>query len=562
MASLSKSRLLFGFTSPRTIEKIIPEIQLLCDNFEDKVWDNKNQISFYNMLTHSSFFEGGSVQKIKDGMAARDRINRAPKALGFVELSPTIKLTEAGKYLLSGKRTEEVITRQLLKFQLPSPNHTQSKDLNFQYNIKPYLELFRLIYDLGGITKTEIATFFLQMIDYNKYESIKEQILSYREKCKANKGKVNRATFLYHVQKDVILNTWEPSELKIREGNDNSLDKKIKTKISNLMDYADAMFRYIRATGLISLEKRSYRIIISPTRIDDVKYILENIPREPYKYQSNNEFFKYLYSATNIKLLSDDKEKIKGQLKKFGVGIKTNTENVEDLKDLLSNTYTKIKENKEKEITIKLQQYEEFSDIIETFDKIKSKDIIDPALMLEYNSWRAMTMIDHAQTIRGNFNTDIDFMPLSTAGGNKSDIEILYKDFGLIVEVTTATGSKQYEMEGEPVARHYGRAKEKIHPNMYCLFIATNLNSDCVGYMFNTNRMNTKAYGGKTKIIPLSTDDFKTFLLTAKEHRIKDEKAIKNWLEKLWEKGQDPNIDEEEWRGYIKSSLTNWSRAI
>jgi hypothetical protein len=34
MANLSKTKALFAFTSPRTIEKIIPEIKILTENFE------------------------------------------------------------------------------------------------------------------------------------------------------------------------------------------------------------------------------------------------------------------------------------------------------------------------------------------------------------------------------------------------------------------------------------------------------------------------------------------------------------------------------------------------
>jgi hypothetical protein len=47
----------------------------------------------------------------------------APKALGFVTLSPVIGLTLAGQELIQSKRKEEIFLRQLLKFQQPSPYH-------------------------------------------------------------------------------------------------------------------------------------------------------------------------------------------------------------------------------------------------------------------------------------------------------------------------------------------------------------------------------------------------------------------------------------------------------
>ena len=71
--------------------------------------------------------------------SARDRITRAPKALGFVDLKPVIRITEPGKRLIYGKRTEEVLLRQLLKFQLPSPYHKEPEQFNGVFGVKPYL---------------------------------------------------------------------------------------------------------------------------------------------------------------------------------------------------------------------------------------------------------------------------------------------------------------------------------------------------------------------------------------------------------------------------------------
>ena len=119
-------------------------------------------------------------------MVARDRITRAPKALGFVDLEPKIKLTQAGKLLLSEKRLDELFTRQLLKFQLPSPYHTQSKTIDF--NVRPYLELLRLITVVGSLSKTEIALFFSQLTNYKKLDVIAKKILDFRANAKHYKG--------------------------------------------------------------------------------------------------------------------------------------------------------------------------------------------------------------------------------------------------------------------------------------------------------------------------------------------------------------------------------------
>ena len=114
------NKLLFFTTSPRTPAKMIPEIQLLHENFSGLSWNKSTQEQFIDKLAQSDFFEGKGSPTDK-AFSARDRINRAPKALGFINLKPHIELTEAGIAFVYGKRPQEIFLRQLLKFQLPSP---------------------------------------------------------------------------------------------------------------------------------------------------------------------------------------------------------------------------------------------------------------------------------------------------------------------------------------------------------------------------------------------------------------------------------------------------------
>jgi hypothetical protein len=113
MSNLSKTKHLFGFTSPRTIEKIIPEIQLLIKYFEGENWSGNEgvQLKFFDLLYKSGFYEG-ETYPTDPALAARDRITRAPKALGFIDLRPIISITDAGKELLSTNRPYDIITKQ------------------------------------------------------------------------------------------------------------------------------------------------------------------------------------------------------------------------------------------------------------------------------------------------------------------------------------------------------------------------------------------------------------------------------------------------------------------
>ena len=177
MANLKDTKTIFAFTSPRTIEKIIPEINLLVESYSGKKRDWNTQELFFKDLFKSEFYEWKSLPQ-DFAFAARDRITRAPKALWFVDLKPTIQLTEAWKILLSWKRVHEIITKQLLKFQLPSPYHKVSD--NKWFNIRPYLELLRFIQILWNPSKIEIAIFFVQMINYNNFDDIINKVKSYR----------------------------------------------------------------------------------------------------------------------------------------------------------------------------------------------------------------------------------------------------------------------------------------------------------------------------------------------------------------------------------------------
>ena len=139
MANVKKIKALFGFTSPRTIEKIVPEIRLLIEKFSGIKWNKSTQIEYFKTLFDSEYYDGGKMPR-DISLAGRDRITRAPKSLGFVDLNPNIKLTRAGEKLLTEIRVHETFTKQLLKFQLPSPYHKLPPETFF---VKPYLEFLR-----------------------------------------------------------------------------------------------------------------------------------------------------------------------------------------------------------------------------------------------------------------------------------------------------------------------------------------------------------------------------------------------------------------------------------
>ncbi len=508
------SQVLFITTSPRTPAKMVPEIDLLIKNFQGKVWNKETQCDFMEILREEDFYNGRGSND--PSFSARDRINRAPKSLGFVTLSPTIQITPAGKALIKARNKEEVFLRQMLKFQIPSPFHKPTaKAANFC--VKPYLEMLRLVRHLGTLKFDELQIFGMQLTDYHEFDNIVNKIEQFRILKAQNVGryKAFKDEYLKEELKSIYSTRIANGETKTRESNDASLKKFLNTQSSNMRDYADACFRYLRATGLVNVSHIGKSLSIVPSRIEDVDYILQTVDREPCFVDDEYHYVAYLGSTETPRLLTDNKEMIMARIEQeFPEFAHQGDYQFDDntpmlkLKEMLSDLVQLRKDdNINKEIK-EIKDFHQYDEINNTYNQIEGKEIYDAPLMLEYNTWRAMTMLDGGN-IQANLNFDDFGKPLSTAAGNMADIVCDYDDFKLTVEVTMATGQKQYDMEGEPVSRHLGKLKKTTDKPCYCLFIAPSINEACVAHFFALHQMNISYYGGKSVIIPLPLNVFR-----------------------------------------------------
>ena len=505
------SKVLFVTTSPRTPAKMIPEITLLKKHFEGKKWNSDSQAAFMELLRDENYFNGSGAKD--PAFSARDRINRAPKSLGFVTLSPKISLTPAGERLISAKRTEEIFLRQLLKFQLPSPFHVPGRDAA-KFCIKPYLELFRLIRHFGALKFDELMIFGLQMTDYHQFDSIAAKIEKFRvdKANNTNNYRAFKSEYLRNELKAVYSNEISKGKTKTRESGDDSVVTFLSTKASNMKDYADACIRYLRATGMVTISHIGKTLSIAKEKEEEVDYFLNTIDREPYYVKDKKEYAAYLGASDVPVLWSDNRDRILSRLKNEfpNVYIEDKTP-TEKLKDILDNSlYIRQQDILYKEVTA-IKNKREYDDIQNMFEQIEKATIYDVPLMLEWNVWRAMTMLDGGN-ISANLKFDDFGKPMSTAQGNMADIECDYGSFNITVEVTTASGQRQYEMEGEPVARHLGKIKKSTRKETYCLFIAPTINPACISHFFVLQQMNVEFYGGRSTIIPLELNVFRKMI--------------------------------------------------
>lgn len=557
MAKSIDSKVLFITTSPRTPEKMIPEIDLLSKNFEGKKWNTETQIAFMELLRNENFFNGSGNND--PAFSARDRINRAPKALGFILLEPTIKLTESGKALISAKRKEEVFLRQLLKFQIPSPYHTPSEKAADFY-VKPYLEILRLIYTLGTLKFDELMIFGLQLTDYREFDNIVKKI----EKFRIDREKTSKKyrEFKYYAQmnelQEIYSSELAKGETSTRESNIATAKKFLQTKASNMHDYADACIRYLRATGLVSISHIGRSLSILTEKKKDVEFILNNISREPVFIDDKAKYLDYLGNSELPKLLTDNKDSLLQKIKE-----ENPTEQIQEsvtiheLKEKLDDLIITKREKLIQSQIAEIKDYKKYDDIQTTFTQIEENDIYDPSLILEWNVWRGMTMLDGGN-IKANLKFDDFGNPMSTAQGNMADIVCDYETFGLTVEVTMASGQKQYEMEGEPVSRHLAKFKKETGKEAYCLFVAPTINESCIAHFYGLHNLNISYYGGKSVIVPLPLNVFKKMLEDSfKASYIPNPEQVKSFFE-YSRTVASTSHSEQEWYNKVVEKALNW----
>ena len=551
------SKVLFITTSPRTPLRMIPEIELLNSHFAGKQWNTETQTAFMQLLKEENFFYGEGAND--PAFSARDRINRAPKSLGFVTLSPTIELTPAGQELVQTKRKEEIFLRQLLKFQLPSPFHKPTTKAA-EFWVKPYLEIFRLIRYFGSLTFDEVQIFGLQLVDYKLFDSIIAKIKKYRIDKAQNElnYKKFRAEYLFNELKIIYKDEIKTGSTKTRESNDASIAKFLNTKASNMRDYTDALFRYLRATGLVNISHIGKSISIAPEKVQEVDYFLQNTNREPCFIDDEKQYSDYLGNATIPQLFTDNKELLLSKIHSDFPQIKANkTLSLSALKDILFEEIAKRKEGIISKQITEIKDYHLYDDINNTFSQITDKSLYDMPLILEWNTWRAMTMLDGGQ-VSANLKFDDFGNPMSTAQGNMADIVCDYGDFGVTVEVTMQTGQRQYETEGEPVSRHLAKWKKETGKPSYCLFVAPDINEACIAHFYALHKMNISYYGGTSTIIPLPLSVFQKMVTDSyKASYTPQPKQVRQFFDFSNELANTTN-NELEWYNGITQKALNW----
>ncbi|AEE12702.1 AlwI family type II restriction endonuclease [Porphyromonas asaccharolytica] len=227
---------------------------------------------------------------------------------------------------------------------------------------------------------------------------------------------------------------------------------------SVVSEYPDDFIRKMRLTGLISLRGAGRFIDINHNEDQTINYILTHYKEWYHPFSDEKKYFEY---ASTIVPYFD----------KACTALTIKTDAGKALKRLSSlSEYAPDMVKKELSIIEKGRS-----------SKHPTLRFVPAPARLEFLTALAICQTFEKVAVSPNYPCDDEGLPLSTAGGDKGDIECMEGSRGVLVEVTTAGGRTQTMMECWPVGRHLETfAKESGDFNAEGVFVAPTLYIDTI----------------------------------------------------------------------------------
>ena len=419
----------------------------------------------------------------KLGFISGDRFRRFPAAtVRFQDLveenlgltGVPYEVTPIGRRLIAATTPgaiQDIFLRQLLRLEITSPVEDEGED----FRVKPLVLVLQILdaleaRNMKGVNREEIAAFIQTAHDHTGIASRIEAIVAHRLAREQERGRVARSRF------DAAARNAAGSGAGIQG--------------DSLRDYADTTFRYLRMSGLFSVEGK--RLRLRPERRVAIDKILEVEPvfiaqTDPKQYLV--QFYRGGTIPTDdsntalaiIQRYADllTQRGIEPRVQAFQLEGRTDHE-IEAARHEIQEQY---KTEREREYVHSHSTNDEtIQDTLEYLKKLGGDDtaeaeIDDDPSFLEWATWRGLLVFN---SLRGepnktrNFQIDEDMRPVGTAPGGRPDIVMSYPDFLLVAEVTMMRGSRQEAAEGEPVRRHVSDVftQNADGRDVYGLFVA------------------------------------------------------------------------------------------
>lgn len=449
------------------------------------------------------FVSGDRFRRFPDGaVRLQDLLN---EGLGLTGVA--YEVTPIGKRLMVASTPgaiQDIFLRQLLRLEVTSPLEDEGEE----FRLKPLVFMLQVQNELEkrnekGVNREEIAAFLQTAHDHSDVVQRVEAIISHRQARELISGRVARSRF----------------DAAAR----NTAGEVVGIAGDSLRDYADTTFRYLRMSGLFSVEGK--RLQLRPERRVAINTILEREPvfiAQSHPHQYLIEFYKGGTIPTDDRetalaiiqryadLLTERGIEPKVQVSDLGGKTDHEIESArheiqEQYKTEREREYARAHSNDDQTIKDALEYLKRLNG-----DATAEAEIEDEPSFLEWATWRGLltfnSLRDEPNKTR-NFQIDEDMRPVGTAPGGRPDMVMSYPDFLLVTEVTMMRGSRQEAAEGEPVRRHVSEVSSRTSDgrDVYGLFVAPVIDLN-TAETFRTGTWYRQGVKSRLNILPLKLD--------------------------------------------------------
>lgn len=499
------------------------------------VYQTKKDLIEYQYFNKNEFMNGQHDKEEKESDARNDKSTYEFFGFGYVDEYGIVRSTPAGEIIKKNDFNSDILLKQMLKIQFPSPLIKVKKWENGT-KIFPMEVLLHLLNEFGELNRLELGfSFFCD--DMSKLERTKEAIREFRKEYndlpKKTDPKVIKALF------SEVQQTYFPE---------------IKNKLNTYYnDYGDGFIRTLVYTGFFSQRGRGFytKLYINEHSKLKMKLLLEN-----YKFIYNPEqdldtYMEYFGNPHNVTLPweVDETRKIvierkieilryklieaKRNLPEFELDeyewiydIDLSILNATDELNKLEHELTAILTNLNETLFVKYysKTKEERTNIIEKFEDILDGNEDQAALWLECNTWKSIVAMNGTHDAKRNFSIEEDLTPRFFAKGtnNTPDMEVYQPDeFILIPEVSLMSGAQQWEHEGSSVIDHVLKFINK-HEGLpvHGIFLAEKMYNRTQWQFFLLNRESWVKKDVVIPVIPLTIRQYIGIISHIYEHEL------------------------------------------
>lgn len=525
--------------------------------------------SWLSRISYEDYLHGQKDQKETESNGRNDKTTFEFFGFGYVDKRGIIRVTEAGRKIVSGTFDQEDYLKQLLKMRVPNYTYEPAKMKNGKF-VFPFQLILQAYEQFESLNRSELALLF-GCADTAQIPVAMEAIADFKKQYAGLENRNNT----------VAVRTIFETVFVKHYGNQPN-------KTASYYDYAEALSRTLVYTGLFSASGRSNATKI---RVAEHSRMKVQLLQEKYEFvfpettQNLDEYMAWYGSSCNVTLpwenvqercaLIGDKLKLLAEKRRQAEYDFSQTDAVpveeimrqlkaaeesEDANELkrLENLASDAITSHNEEVFIRFQSKteNERQNILDKYEDILANDDMS-ALWLEVNTWKSLIAIYGDQVVKRNFKIEDDLTPKSFAPGmgNTPDMELYANGYILVPEVSLMTGVQQWEHEASSVVDHVlNFIKRYEKKQVLGLFLSSRIHVRTMWQFFILNRESWM--GAPVPVIPLTISQYMDIIkhIYANNLEIDDLKLLLDFISKST--GQCKNY--QMWEKYIEESIRLW----